>query len=68
MADVMDSKSIGSNTVPVQVRPPAPSLKNPHQFSDGKGMRIVYFPDKFACKRLLYSLGKFFSFSSVFKE
>ena len=45
MADATDSKSVGSDTVSVQVRPPAPDKENPNQifmFGDGFGL-LVYF-------------------------
>ena len=45
MADVTDSKSVGSDTVWVRVPPPAPKQYNPNQIfpvGDGFGL-FVYF-------------------------
>lgn len=44
LADVLDSKSSGSDTVPVRPRSPAPKQYNPTPFSVGDGFGfIVYF-------------------------
>ena len=42
LADVVDSKSTGSDTVPVRVRPPAPTLKPRHAFIAVEAL-IFYF-------------------------
>ncbi len=44
LADVLDSKSSGSDTVPVRPRSPAPNQKNPNQiFPIGKGFGFFVF-------------------------
>ncbi len=44
LADVVDSKSTGSDTVPVRVRPPAPNQYNPNPiFPIGDGFGFVVF-------------------------
>ena len=44
LADVTDSKSVGSDTVRVQVPLPAPNQKNPNQiFPIGKGFGFFVF-------------------------
>ena len=44
LADVMDSKSIVGNNVPVRVRPPAPNPDNPNLFVIGEGFGfVIYF-------------------------
>ena len=44
LADVPDSKSGGSDTVPVRPRSPAPNQKNPNQiFPIGKGFGIFVY-------------------------
>ncbi len=48
MADVTDSKSVGSDTVWVRVPPPAPNKYNPNQiFLIGDGFGLFVFFDKF---------------------
>ena len=48
MADATDSKSVGSDTVSVQVRPPAPDNDNPNQiFLIGDGFGLLMYFDKF---------------------
>ena len=53
LADVMDSKSIVGNNVPVRVRPPAPNQYNPNQSRQiipvGDGFGLLLFFDKFEC-------------------
>ena len=41
LADVVDSKSTGSDTVPVRVRPPAPNKNNTNP--DGKSEFVLFF-------------------------
>ena len=44
LADVTDSKSVGSNTVWVRVPPPAPNSTNPNPKPVGEGFGfVVYF-------------------------
>ena len=45
MVDVVDSKSTAGDSVPVRVRPPAPTQYNPNQiFQIGEGFGLfVYF-------------------------
>ena len=48
MADVTDSKSVGSDTVRVQVPPSAPNQYNPNQiFLIGDGFGLFVFFEKF---------------------
>ena len=48
LVDVMDSKSIGSDTVPVRVRPPAPNQYHPNLFPIGDGFGLLLFFDRYA--------------------
>ena len=43
LADVTDSKSVGSDTVWVRVPPPAPNQYNPNLFPLGDGLGFVVF-------------------------
>jgi hypothetical protein len=48
MADVTDSKSVGGDTVWVQVPPPAPKQYNPNQiFPVGDGFGLFVYFEKF---------------------
>ena len=48
LADVTDSKSVGSDTVWVRVPPPAPNQYNPNQiFLIGDGFGLFVFFEKF---------------------
>ena len=42
MADVTDSKSVGSNTVRVQVPLPAPNSRNPNPKPVGEGFGFLF--------------------------
>ena len=45
LADVVDSKSTGSDTVPVRVRPPAPNKNNPNLLPVGEMFGFSLFFD-----------------------
>ena len=51
LADVMDSKSIVGDNVPVRVRPPVPNQYNPNQSRQiipvGDGFGLLLYFDKF---------------------
>ena len=61
MADVTDSKSVGSDTVRVQVPPPAPDQYNPNLFPLGDGLGFIFIIAEteqpfFGCPAFLFSL------------
>ena len=45
LADVTDSKSVGSNTVWVQLPPPAPNSRNPNLVPIGEGFGFLLYLD-----------------------
>ena len=47
LVDVVDSKSTGSDTVPVRVRPPAPNQYNPNLFPIGDGFGLFVFFERY---------------------
>ena len=49
LADVVDSKSTGSDTVPVRVRPPAPN-KNKTNLDENSKFVLFYTRDYFGLK------------------
>ena len=49
LADVLDSKSSGSDTVPVRPRSPAPDTKNPNFFQNGEEFGFFIFHEKSEC-------------------
>ena len=47
LADVLDSKSSGRDTVPVRPRSPAPNQDNPNPFPIGDGFGLFVYFDRY---------------------